>query len=101
MHNSNIMYTDPFPDRDQPNKGAPESFNFNHNGDFSGDVWLDLEGWRVEKIHDEGSPYARHGQPIYNIRIPFPVLAELVAEAVRDRRVSDYENMGYERLLGL
>ena len=95
MHSSEYMYEDP----DQP--GGPEQFNFQHNGDFSGDVVLDLEDWRVNTIHTANSPYARHGQAIIEVKIPFQVLAELVAEAVLGKKIADLENADYKKVLGL
>jgi hypothetical protein len=101
MHSSQYMYTDPYPRLGQPGAGGPEQFNFNHNGDFSGDVLLDIEGWRVDLVHTSDSPYARHGEAIYQVKIPFEVLAELVAEAVLRNKIANLENDDYKKILGL
>lgn len=101
MHSSDFMHTDPCPDHDNPHPNAPELFTVHHNGDFSGDVMIDLEGWRVEETQSADSQFARHGQPIYTVRVPFEVIAELVAQCVASRKISELESGNYKKILGL
>ncbi len=101
MHSTEIMYTDRTPGHDQPWTGGPELFGAFHNGDYSGDVWFDMEAWRVTLTHEAESQFARHGQAIVQAKIPFEVLAKIVADAVRDQRVSSLEQADYKEVLGL
>ncbi len=67
-----------------------DEHRFNHNGDYSGDVLI--SGAVVEIDGYDGST---------TVTIPFEVLAEFVAEAVRNQRTSRLEQLEWRDLLGL
>jgi hypothetical protein len=98
MHSTDMLYTDYFP---RPGQQTPESFTFHHNGDFSGDVKLDLEAWRVEEVAAADSQGARHGNAIMRVEIPFEVIARLVADAVRSNLIAQLEQDDYREILDL
>jgi hypothetical protein len=94
------MYTDPF-DREH---SYPEAFTAHHDGDMSGggsQIHLDLEAWRVKVVATADSGNGRHGNDIVEVQIPFAVIAELVAKAVRDRRIRELESAENREILGL
>jgi hypothetical protein len=67
-----------------------QPYTVHHNGDYSGDVIIALAGG------DE--PYVAETE----LRpIPFQLMEKLVAEKVRDERISALEQMEPKRLLGL
>jgi hypothetical protein len=97
MHSMDIMYHNNI-DTKHPN---PEAFDVHHNGSFSGDIKICLEDYRVKTIHEADSQWARHGQAIVEITIPFEVIAEVVAEAVRRRVIANTQNADWAEVLGL
>ena len=101
MHSSEYVYTDQVPDHDNPHPLTPELFYFHHNGDFSGDVIINLEAWRTVQTVEPCDFGSRNDQGICEVKIPFEVLAQLVSEAVLSKRVSDLEQANYRKILGL
>ncbi len=70
--------------------------SLHHNGDYSGDVIINapLDVMAYEYHDNRGDPYEA-------IKIPFEVLAEFVAEAVRDARTERLEQLEWYEVLGL
>ena len=58
---------------------------FIHDGDFFGDV--------IIKHHN-------HGEPPFEVSIPFATLREFVVEHVRQEKIREFENMHPDKLLG-
>lgn len=79
---------------------APELFTVFHDGDFGGAIRINTER-KPEMVHAADSPYARHGNAIYEVEIPFDVIAQVVAEAVRRKRIGALEDADHRALLGL
>jgi hypothetical protein len=96
MHGFDIMYTDPF-DREHQ---YPERFDVMHQGDFSGDVIINMEAWHVEEVAKARSPEARHGNAIVEAKIPFEVLAQIVAEYLKNKRISRMQEAAWRDILG-
>jgi hypothetical protein len=95
MHSMDIMYYG-----DDTERQYPEAFDVLHNGNFSGDIKIELEDYHVTTLPGDLRP-ARHGQAIVEVTIPFEVIAEVVAEALRRRAVAKLENADWEEVLGL
>lgn len=71
-----------------------ETFTVHHSGDYSGDVWITLEGARVEDL-GEVEPDVRH----YLVKIPFDVLKELVTNYARVHAIETLEQASSDELL--
>lgn len=56
-----------------------------HNGDYSGDVKINVPKHRVEEFNAPNS--------VYEIEIPFEVLRSLVLDYIRNRTISNFESM--------
>lgn len=85
MHSTDIHYTGP---------SRNELFTAHHDGDIAGpgsEISLRLPAGRADLEQDGGC----------TIRIPFDVIAWLVADAVRARKISDLEGMETRKVLGL
>ena len=67
-----------------------DEITFHHNGDYSGDVLIN--GAEVEIDGYDGST---------TVTMPFEVLAEFVAEAVRAQRTARLEQLEWYQVLGL
>jgi hypothetical protein len=70
-----------------------EDFTVHHNGDYSGDVWITVEGSRLEDL-GEVEPGVHH----HIVKIPFDVMKELVANWARANIISDYEQMSADEI---
>jgi hypothetical protein len=103
MHSADFVFTDPFPDRDNPHPHVPELITIHHDGfgqgGGSGNVIINLEAFRVSSSPLQGEK--RNGQDIVEVYLPFEILAKLVAEAVLAHRISTLEQAEYKEVLGL
>jgi hypothetical protein len=97
MISTDIRYTGPSID----DREYPELFTVHHNGDYSGNVLINLEADRVEEVVSADSQMARHGKAIAEVTIPFEVLAKLVADAIRSAKVGALEDADYKKILGI
>jgi hypothetical protein len=96
MHSFDIMYTDHatiWGQKRVPPREYPELYVVHHNGDWSGDIKINMEAWHSELLVAGDSHYARHGNPIIEIAIPFDVVARIVAAYVTDRKVRFWETL--------
>lgn len=66
-----------------------ERFSVNHNGDFSGDVRFYIDAKRVDAEEEEAE-----------VSVPFAVLSEFVASAVRDGIIAQIEDIEPGELFG-
>lgn len=64
----------------------PEAFTVHHNGDFSGDVKIEVMAPRVTVLPAASGTI--YGNPITEVVIPFEVLKQAVAEYARRYRIS-------------
>lgn len=69
----------------EDDSGAKVSFTMHHNGDYTGDVWINTH---KEPEHDEFM-----GTTTWTVKIPFDVLKAFVAEYVRDKRIGELEQL--------
>jgi hypothetical protein len=79
--------------------GGHELFSVLHNGDFEGDITINMEG--RHRIMPGCISSMRHDQPTYDVCIPFEVLAEIVAAAVQRVAIAELEDADYKDILGL
>jgi hypothetical protein len=98
MHSMDIMFEDTLPRKGHE---GPEAFDVLHNGDFSGDISITIEDWRVEQYCAADSDYARHGYGLITVELPFEILGEIVAEAIRRRMIGEAEDATWQSILDL
>jgi hypothetical protein len=99
MHSTDFVFTDEIPDRENPHPHVEELIIVHHNGDFSGTLIFNLETWRVDE-----APFGatkRNDQNTCEVKVPFEVVAKLVAEAVLSKKISTLEEAEYREVLGL
>lgn len=102
MHHHGYIHTEPHPEVEQPYPpSTPEAFDINHNGDYSGDAHLTIEGWRVTTVYEADSEFARHGQPIMRVKLPIDVLVNFIGDMIRDKVIEDLEQSTARQILGL
>jgi hypothetical protein len=97
-HASDIVYGYTHLENDNPHPGVPELFEFTHSGNFSGSVIMNVECWRIRDIFGSTD---RNGHKVVAVQIPFDVLAQLVAEAVLQKKIDDLEGADHREILGL
>jgi len=101
MHSVDIMYTDWVElleaESRQPRRQYPELFTVHYNGDFSGDIKINMEDWHVELIEEADGPGARHGHAIVQVELPFEVVARIVAAYVINEKVHRLETLDDSR----
>lgn len=88
MHSMDIVHTSAH--NDYAGDHRPEAFTVHHNGDFSGDVKIDLMEPRVKVLlADRGRI---HGNPIAEVTIPFEVIKQIAAEYVRAEHIRNTQD---------
>lgn len=88
MHSKDAVYVD---HHNEFTDGKPELITMHHNGDYSGDVTFVVQHPRVMNSLPGGVKV--YNNSTVEVKIPFEVLRDLVADWARNERVSKLEQM--------
>jgi len=81
MHTRHIVHTAA---HNEYSGNRPEAFTMHHNGDFSGDVKIEVMSTRTKDVHD----VRIYGSYVTEVSIPFEVIKQIVAEYVRQEKIN-------------
>jgi hypothetical protein len=88
MHSKDVVYTS---GTNEFTDGAPEAITMHYEGDYSGDVIFIVQHPRV--MNSPNVAHTVHGNTTVEVRIPYEVIRDLVADDVRAQLIRNLEQM--------